>query len=642
MEGLPLHLCHFKHFSLHPVFFLRFLFLFFIIFIPCLASLPQACPEPFECGGHLFQYPFGTKSSGCGDPAFRLDCDDKVKMPLINISGYQYYIREPLGYQKEFPINSMQIVDRNMWGDACNLSTSNHTMELLSSPQLRISDDYMNISLWGECTEEIREYPHAQEYDLECNKSWYYSHLTLSKYCKLLVHRPVKKIDTANLPFLPSIKDGIRVIWNFSEGCEHCDPRRKDCISDTKNPTQLNCNSSNPGGCNTSNKTVIALGSSIGGAALILALAVPYILYVKRRKRPHNRGLGDDYSNYQRSDMEAGLVMYMMGNLPMFPYEELQQATNFFDEKNELGDGGFGVVYLGKLKDGRAVAVKRLYQDRSRTVEQFMNEVQILSSLCHPNLVRLYGCTSPQSPMLLLVYEFVPNGTLFDHPHGSRRAPGGLPWVTRLDIAIETAQALAYLHNICPPILHRDVKSDNILRDEHFRAKVADFGLSRLLPVNVSHVTTAPQGTPGYVDPEYHECFQLTEKSDVYSFGVVLVEIISAKVAVDIMRNRNEISLANMATDKIKRGVLDELVDPELKIERNQEVKVTVAAVAELAFECLAIERDFRPTMKEVVARLTEIKEMLQESSESSTSISSTPTSSLTSLQENWPGVASD
>ncbi|XP_059072864.1 LEAF RUST 10 DISEASE-RESISTANCE LOCUS RECEPTOR-LIKE PROTEIN KINASE-like 1.2 [Cryptomeria japonica] len=401
-------------------------------------------------------------------------------------------------------------------------------------------------------------------------------------------------------------------------------------------------NSDNAGGSNTANKTAIVLGSSIGAVALIAAIAVLYILYVKRRKRPHIRGFGGDHSNYQRSDMEAGLVMNMMGNLPMFHYEELQQATNFFDEKNQLGDGGFGVVYLGKLKDGRAVAVKRLYEDRSRTVEQFMNEVQILSSLCHPNLVRLYGCTTPQSPMLLLVYEFVPNGTLSDHLHGCRRTPGGLPWVTRLDIAIETAQALAYLHNICPPILHRDVKSDNILLDEHFRAKVADFGLSRLVPVNVSHVTTAPQGTPGYVDPDYHECFQLTEKSDVYSFGVVLVEIISAKVAVDIMRNRNEISLANMATDKIKRGVLDELVDPELKIERNQEVKVTVAAVAELTFECLAIERDFRPTMKEVVARLTEIKEMLQESSESSNSVSSTPTSSLTSLQENWPGVASD
>ncbi|XP_057839941.2 LEAF RUST 10 DISEASE-RESISTANCE LOCUS RECEPTOR-LIKE PROTEIN KINASE-like 1.2 [Cryptomeria japonica] len=373
------------------------------------------------------------------------------------------------------------------------------------------------------------------------------------------------------------------------------------------------------------------------------ALAVLCILYVKRRKRAHIRGLRGDYSNYMRSGTDVGYgPMYTIGSLSIFPYQELQQATNFFDENNLLGGGGFGVVYLGNLVDGRSVAVKRLYQESSRTLEQFMNEVQILSSLCHPNLVRLYGCTCLQSPMLLLVYEFVPNGTLSDHLHGSRRTLTGLPWATRLNIAIETAQALAYLHSIHPPIIHRDVKSSNILLDEHFRAKVADFGLSRLVPVNVSHITTSPQGTAGYVDPVYHECFQLTEKSDVYSLGVVLVEIISAKVAVDIMRNRNEISLAKMATDKIRRGVLDELVDPDLKMGRNHEVKVTVAAVADLAFELLAIERDFRPTMKEVVARLTEIKKMLRESTESSNSTSSTSISSVTSVQENWRGVAPD
>ncbi|GLJ09813.1 hypothetical protein SUGI_0116320 [Cryptomeria japonica] len=222
--------------------------------------------------------------------------------------------------------------------------------------------------------------------------------------------------------------------------------------------------------------------------------------------------------------------------------------------------------------------------------------------------------------MLLLVYEFVPNGTLSDHLHGSQRTLTGLPWEISFNIVIETAQALAYLHSIHQPILYRD---SNILLDKHFTAKVADFGLSRLVPVNVSHITTAPQGTAGYVDPVYHECFQLTDKSDVYSLGVVLVEIISAKVAVDIMRNRNEIGLAKMATYKIRRGVLDELVDPDLKMGRNHEVKVTVAAVADLAFECLAIERDFRPTMKEVVARLTEIKKMLRESTESSNSVTS-------------------
>jgi serine/threonine protein kinase len=144
--------------------------------------------------------------------------------------------------------------------------------------------------------------------------------------------------------------------------------------------------------------------------------------------------------------------------------------------------------------------------------------------------------------------------------------------------------------------------------DENLDVKLADFGLSRLVPVDASHVTTIPQGTPGYVDPEYYQCYQLTQKSDVYSFGVVLVEIISAKTAIDISRNRREINLANLAISKIQEGALHELVDLQLEIEVNQEVKVMVIAVAELAFRCLASERDDRPDMEEVVAQLEEIR----------------------------------
>ncbi|KAH9306216.1 hypothetical protein KI387_010620, partial [Taxus chinensis] len=332
-----------------------------------------------------------------------------------------------------------------------------------------------------------------------------------------------------------------------------------------------------------------------------------YILF--EGKLCPTRGVGNDFSDHDKTGMEVSWPSYMQGSLSIFSYQELEQATNFFNEENELGDGGFGAVYLGKLQDGRAVAVKRLYEENSRRKEQFVNEVKILSSLCHPNLVCLYGCTDRQNPKLLLVYEYLSNGTLRDHLHGSRRNPASLSWRTLLNIAIETAQALAYLHRIDPPIFHRDVKSSNILLDKNFRVKVADFGLSRLVPMNASHVTTAPQGTPGYLDPEYHQYFQLTEKSDVYSFGVVLIEIISAKVAVDITRDRNEISLADMAIDNIRKGVLDELVDPDLKIEENDEVKVMVAAVAELAHECLGRERDSRPGMKVVVSRLEQLKQ---------------------------------
>ena len=152
------------------------------------------------------------------------------------------------------------------------------------------------------------------------------------------------------------------------------------------------------------------------------------------------------------------------------------------------------------------------------------------------------------------------------------------------------------------------MQASNILLDENLDVKLVDFRLCRLVPVDASHVTTNPQGTPGYVDPEYYQCYQLTEKSDVYSFGVVLVEIISAKTAMDISRNRREINLANLAISKIQEGALHELVDLQLEIEVNQEVKVMVSAVAELAFRCLASERDDRPDMEEVVAQLEEIR----------------------------------
>lgn len=235
-----------------------------------------------------------------------------------------------------------------------------------------------------------------------------------------------------------------------------------------------------------------------------------------------------------------------------------------------------------------------------------MNEVQILARLVHPNLVSLYGCTSRHSRELLLVYEYVSNGTVADHLHGRHAKPGKLPWSVRMNIAVDTANALKYLH--VSDIIHRDIKTNNILLDSHFRVKVADFGLSRLFPNDLTHVSTAPQGTPGYVDPEYHECYQLTDRSDVYSFGVVLVELISSLPAVDITRHRHEINLANMAISKIQNQALHELVDPTLGFESDQKARKMINAVAELAFQCLQGSKDMRPSMDEVLGTLKDIQ----------------------------------
>ncbi|XP_037403910.1 LEAF RUST 10 DISEASE-RESISTANCE LOCUS RECEPTOR-LIKE PROTEIN KINASE-like 1.2 isoform X5 [Triticum dicoccoides] len=351
-------------------------------------------------------------------------------------------------------------------------------------------------------------------------------------------------------------------------------------------------------------KTVFIVVGSLG-AALALMVFVIYVLHQRRRKKKamaSNEFMrsGSSMTTYSK-DLELG------GSPHIFTFEELEVATDGFSASRELGDGGFGTVYKGKLKDGRVVAVKRLYKNNYRRVEQFLNEVDILSRLLHQNLVILYGCTSRMSRDLLLVYEFIANGTVADHLHGSRSAERGLTWPLRLNIAIETAEALAYLHAV--EIIHRDVKTTNILLDNNFHVKVADFGLSRLFPLEVTHVSTVPQGTPGYVDPVYHQCYKLTDKSDVYSFGVVLVELISSKPAVDMSRSHSEINLANMALNRIQNHEVVQLVDPELGYDTDPETKRTIDRVAEVAFQCLQMERDLRPSIKEVVEILTCVRD---------------------------------
>ncbi|KAK7274259.1 hypothetical protein RIF29_15342 [Crotalaria pallida] len=346
----------------------------------------------------------------------------------------------------------------------------------------------------------------------------------------------------------------------------------------------------------------IGIGLSVGLLMILIILSL--LLY--KRKCGSSGGqfeTTNSFSDPSNPDVESGNVYF---GIPLFSYKELEEATSRFDHNKQIGDGGFGTVYYGKLQDGREVAVKRLYEHNYRRVEQFMNEVQILTRLRHRNLVSLYGCTSKQSRELLLVYEYISNGTVASHLHGELAKPGLLPWSTRIKIAIETASALAYLH--ASEIIHRDVKTNNILLDKTFCVKVADFGLSRPIPNDVTHVSTAPQGTPGYVDPEYYQCYQLTSKSDVYSFGVVLIELISSQPAVDMDRHKDEINLSSLAIKKIQESKFSDLVDPYLGFDSDNEVKRMIISVAELAFQCLQRDKELRPSMNEVLEVLTKIE----------------------------------
>ncbi|KAL6190351.1 hypothetical protein ACLB2K_036749 [Fragaria x ananassa] len=389
-------------------------------------------------------------------------------------------------------------------------------------------------------------------------------------------------------------------------------------------------------------KLGLGLGIGIGGAALLAGGLV--ILLGKNKRNASLNFLSRNISSqpYSNSDLDGDSAYF---GLSVFAYNELEEATNHFDSKRELGDGGFGTVYHGKLKDGREVAVKRLHEHNYKREEQFMNEIEIITRLRHKNLVTLYGCTSRRSRELLLVYEYIPNGTVADHLHGDLAHHGLLTWPIRMRIAIETANALSYLH--ASDILHRDVKTSNILLDNNLCVKVADFGLSRNFPLDITHVSTAPQGTPGYVDPQYHQCYQLTSKSDVYSFGVVLIELISSMPAVDITRPRDEINLSNLALDKIQKGLYNELLDSSLGFESDDEVKRMTILVAELAFQCLQQDNNMRPTMCEVLETLKmiesrkDVPENLRRGFEDAEMRSMQPPPSPNSVTQKWPSTVS-
>ncbi|KAG0587482.1 hypothetical protein KC19_2G167600 [Ceratodon purpureus] len=342
----------------------------------------------------------------------------------------------------------------------------------------------------------------------------------------------------------------------------------------------------------------IILGVVSGFLAAVIIFLLVMLFWCRRSRYAGDSVKYDDKKAFEkiRSNGSGHLTQ-------LFSYKELDHATQGFSAKQELGGGGFGTVYRGRLADGRMVAVKKLNQGGSQGIQQFLNEVEVLSKVRHPHLVQLLGCCMERP---LLVYEYVPNGSISMHLHGDYKAD--FPWDTRLEIAIQTAEALAYLHFLVdPPIFHRDVKTTNILLDKDFKAKIADFGLSRLV-VNMenTHISTAPQGTPGYLDPDYHESYHLSDKSDVYSFGVVLMELVTAKKAVDMARERKEINLASLAVAKIHSGSLHEIIDPDLigVFPCYPEAQVMVEQVAELAFRCLAPEKDDRPSMKEVLAEL--------------------------------------
>ncbi|KAF5789061.1 putative protein kinase RLK-Pelle-CrRLK1L-1 family [Helianthus annuus] len=299
-----------------------------------------------------------------------------------------------------------------------------------------------------------------------------------------------------------------------------------------------------------------------------------------------------------------------VGSINIFRAEEIEKATTDFADYMIIGRGGYGTVYKGVLPDNRVVAIKRSRVSDETQMEQFINEILILGRINHRNVVQLVGCCL-ETEIPLLAFEFVANGSLHDHIHNNNSSTRRLSWDSRLRIAHESAGALAYLHSDATmTIIHRDVKSANILLDENYTAKVADFGGSKSLQILEvdDPVTTLVQGTLGYLDPEYFHTSQLTDKSDVYSFGVVLAELITGSKPISMERHQEERNLAAYFLIAEREDRLIEIIDPHVFEEAATDEQLEAAC--SLACRCLHMEGKKRPSMKEVTMELERIRKI--------------------------------
>ncbi|XP_076942294.1 wall-associated receptor kinase 2-like [Bidens hawaiensis] len=349
--------------------------------------------------------------------------------------------------------------------------------------------------------------------------------------------------------------------------------------------------------------TAFTLALVFGMVALLLGMIVIYF-GIKKRKLINLRE--------KFFEQNGGVFLKQKLNAPgtskavtIFSTKQLRKATDNYSDERIIGRGGYGTVYKGILPNKGVVAIKKSKVVDGAQAEQFINEVMILTQVIQRNVVKLLGCCLEEE-VPVLVYEFISNNTLFHHLHHRVGGMSWLSWNNRLRVAAEVAGALAYLHSeTIMPIIHRDVKSANILLDDNYTAKIADFGASRLVPLDHEQVTTLVQGTLGYLDPEYFHTSQLTDKSDVYSFGVVLAELITGQKPLCVERTNDEKNLATYFVKAVKHNRILEIVDRRVLREGTID---QLQGIGGLVKRCLSLHGNDRPTMKDVAMELEGLK----------------------------------
>ncbi|XP_010937552.2 wall-associated receptor kinase-like 20 [Elaeis guineensis] len=602
----------------------------------------KVCPS---CGSTAVPFPLST-ADGCGDPLYKIRCDNTTRSLFFDaLNGSSYSVTSI------HPSTQRLVIRPAPFASASSCVTTDlHSQGIILNSSLPFNVSSSNTIFLLNCTSRLLLSP------LNCSSNSL-CHIYVNATADAAACRPISicctfvaggsstsyavrasgvgcsayrsfvNLNAAGTPVAQwGASSGVELQWasprepvcRSQADCEagsnatcRADPASggtvKRCFCNTEagltwDPIHGVCaddvtdSCESTGGCGGTNHGPLIAGLVSGVGAALLVGAAGFLLYRRQRRiREARERLAKERQEILNFNNTSGR------SAKNFTGKEIKKATANFSPDNLLGSGGYGEVYKGVLEDGTPVAVKCAKLGNTKSTDQVLNEVRILSQVNHRSLVRLLGCcVDLEQP--LMVYEFIPNGTLFDHLHGLRPP---LPWRRRLSIAHQTAEGLAYLHSSAvPPIYHRDVKSSNILLDEKLNGKVSDFGLSRLAESDLSHISTCAQGTLGYLDPEYYRNYQLTDKSDVYSFGVVLLELLTSQKAIDFNRGPDDVNLAVYVQRKVEEERLMEVVDGSVKEGATQLELDTMKALGFLAMACLEERRQNRPSMKEVTEEI--------------------------------------